>query len=183
MKTAEDLKTRFEKEIIPEIQKELGIKNRMAIPRMTKVVVNVGIGTYVKNQSKDYSNIAENITAIAGQKPIITKAKKAISNFKLRENEAVGIKATLRGKRMYDFINKLVNIVFPRVRDFRGISSKAFDKKGNYSIGFNEHTVFPEVTPDDVTKIHGLQINIITSAKNDEQALVLLKALGFPFKK
>jgi len=183
MKNPENLKTRFEKEIVPEIQKELDIKNRMAVPKITKVVINVGIGTYVKSHSKDYSNIVDNITAISGQKPVITKAKKAISNFKLRENEAVGIKVTLRGKRMYDFINKLVNIVFPRVRDFRGISPKAFDKKGNYAIGLNEHTVFPEVTPDDVSKIHGLQINIITSAKDNKQALTLLKALGFPFKK
>jgi large subunit ribosomal protein L5 len=183
MKNENELKTRFEKEIVPALMKELGIKNRMATPRMTKVTINVGIGSYTKNQSKDYSHIVDNITAITGQKPVIIKAKKAISNFKLRENDPVGVKVTMRGKRMYDFVNKLVNIVFPRVRDFRGISPKAFDKRGNYALGFNEHLVFPEIIADDLTKIHGLQININTSAKNNEHAFALLKALGLPFKK
>ncbi len=158
-------------------------KNIMAKPKVTKVTINVGIGTYVKAHNKDFSNIVENIMAISGQKPIVTKAKKAVSNFKLREKEPTGIKVTLRGERMEDFITKLVNIVFPRVRDFRGLSPKAFDGNGNYSIGFREHTVFPEISPDDVMKLHGLQVNIITSAITDEEGLELLKTLGFPFKK
>mgnify|MGYP001608362775 CR=1 FL=1 len=120
---------------------------------------------------------------ITGQKPVLTKSKKAISNFKVREGEVVGVIATLRGKRMYDFLNKLVNIVFPRVRDFRGLSPKSFDGQGNYSIGFKEHTMFPEIKPDDVINIHGLQINIGTNAKTNEKGFILLKTLGFPFKK
>ncbi|MFA6992931.1 MAG: 50S ribosomal protein L5 [Candidatus Gracilibacteria bacterium] len=180
---AVDLKTRFNKEIASQLMKDLGVKNAMAIPKLVKVVVNVGVGSYTKKHSKDFSHMTENLTAITGQKPVTSTARKAISNFKLRENDPVGIRVTLRGKRMYDFINKLVNIVFPRVRDFRGISAKAFDKKGNYSLGITEHTVFPEVAPDDLTKIHGLQVTIITSAENNEQGLALLKALGFPFKK
>lgn len=158
-------------------------KNIMAEPKITKVTINVGIGTYVKAHNKDFSNIVENIMAISGQKPIVTKAKKAVSNFKLREKEPTGIKVTLRGKRMEDFVTKLINVVFPRVRDFRGLSPKAFDGNGNYSIGFREHTVFPEISPDDVMKLHGLQVNIITNAKNDESGLELLKTMGFPFKK
>jgi large subunit ribosomal protein L5 len=173
----------FDKKTAEELKKTLGVKNVMAIPRITKVTINVGIGTYIKSHNKDFSNIVENITAITGQKPVITKAKKAVSNFKLRENEPVGISVTLRKKRMEDFVTKLVKIVFPRTRDFRGLSPKAFDGKGNYSIGFKEHTVFPEISPDDVMKLHGLQVNIITSAKTDEEGYELLKALGFPFKK
>ncbi|MFA7686046.1 MAG: 50S ribosomal protein L5 [Candidatus Gracilibacteria bacterium] len=178
-----DLKTRFLTEIAPALQKTLGLKNASASPRVTKITINVGIGSYVQSHNKDYSKIVESITAIAGQKPIVAKAKKSISNFKVREGEAIGIMVTLRGKRMYDILNKLINIVFPRVRDFRGLSRKAFDGHGNYSIGFKEHIVFPEVIQDDLTKVHGLQINISTSAKTDEQGLELLKALGFPFKK
>lgn len=178
-----DLKTRFVKEIAPEVQKTLGLKNVSASPKVTKVTINVGIGSYIQTHNKDYSKIVENITAIAGQKPMVVKARKSISNFKVREGDAAGIMVTLRGKQMYDFLNKLINIVFPRVRDFRGISQKAFDGNGNYSIGIKEHIVFPEAIQDDLVKIHGLQINVSTSAKTDEQGLVLLKALGFPFKK
>lgn len=178
-----DLKTRFEKEIIPQLKEKLNIKNSMAIPRITKVKINAGIGTYMKMQNKDYSDVMENITKISGQKPILAKAKKAISNFKLREGDIIGLAVTLRGKRMYDFLNKLINIVFPRVRDFRGLSKKSFDGNGNYSIGFKEHTVFPEISPDDIMKPHGLQINISTSTKKDEEGYELLKILGFPFQK
>lgn len=178
-----NFKTRFTEEIAPELKKTLGEKNTMAVPKITKVTLNCGIGTYVKSHNKDFTSIVDNIAAITGQKPVIRKAKKAISNFKLREKEPVGISVTLRGKRMYDFLNKLINIVFPRVRDFRGLSPKAFDGNGNYSIGFREHTVFPEISPDDVMKLHGLQVNIATTAKNDADGLELLKAMGFPFKK
>jgi len=177
-----DLKTRFNKEIAPELKKTLNLKNVMAVPKITKVTLNVGLGTYLKTHNKDYSNVVENLTKISGQKPVLTKAKKAISNFKTRKDEIIGIKVTLRGNRMYDFLNKLINITFPRVRDFRGISPKSFDGQGNYSVGFKEHMVFPEISPDDVMKIHGVEICISTTAKDNEQGLELLKAFGFPFK-
>ncbi len=177
------LKERFTSEILPELQKTLGIKNVMAMPQVSKVTLNVGIGSYLKAHGKDFDNVIENIAKIAGQKPVVTKAKKAISNFKLREDTPVGITVTIRGEKMYDFLNKLTNIVFPRVRDFRGISHKSFDGNGNFSVGFKEHTVFPEISPDDVMKIHGLEVNITTTAKNDEEGYALLKAMGFPFTK
>jgi len=178
-----DLKNRFVTEIAPELKKTLGLKNNLACPKPLKVTINAGIGKYVQSHNKDFSKVVENLTAIAGQKPVVAKAKKSISNFKIRKGDAIGIMVTLRGKRMYDFLNKLVNVVFPRVRDFRGISKKAFDGRGNYSIGLKEHIVFPEVVQDDLSKIHGLQINISTSAKTNEHGYELLKALGFPFKK
>ncbi len=178
-----DLQTRYKTEIAPKLKESLNIKNIMAIPKVTKITVNVGIGTYVKQGNKDYSHIVENVQAITGLKPVVTKAKKAISNFKIRENDVIGVAVTLRGKKMYAFLNKLTNIVFPRVRDFRGLSPKSFDGNGNYSIGFKEHIVFPEISPDDVIKLHGVQVNIGTDAKDDESGLALLKELGFPFKK
>ncbi len=179
-----DLKTRYTEEILPKLQETLGIKNVMSVPKITKVKVNTSFGSYVKSgKGTDYSHIVENITAIAGQKPVLNKAKKSISNFKIRENDVIGTSVTLRGQKMYDFLNKLVNIVFPRVRDFRGISPKAFDGNGNYSIGFKEHIVFPEISPDDVIKLHGLQIVITTNTSSDEEAFELLKAFGFPFTK
>ncbi len=178
-----DLKTRIQKEVNPKLTELLHKKNVNAVPKVTKVTINVGIGTYIKSHNKDYSNIVENIAKISGQKPVVTFARKAISNFKLKENDPVGVIVTLRGKRMYDFLEKLINIVFPRVRDFRGISPKAFDGGGNYSVGFKEHIVFPEISPDDVIKIHGLEVNIVTTAKNNEEGFALLKELGFPFKK
>jgi large subunit ribosomal protein L5 len=178
-----NLKTRFKEEILPKLKKELGIKSDLATPRVTKIKVNAGIGTYIKNHNKDFSNIIDNFAAITGQKPVINKARIAVSNFKVRAGDPVGLSVTLRGKRMYDFLDKLINIVFPRVRDFRGISAKSFDGQGNYSIGFKEHTVFPEISPDDVINLHGLQVNINTSANNDEEGFALLSSMGFPFKK
>ncbi|MBI4975560.1 50S ribosomal protein L5, partial [Candidatus Peregrinibacteria bacterium] len=130
-----DLKTIFREKIAPELKKTLGLKNNMAVPKVKKITINVGIGSYVKAHNKDYSSIVENITKISGQKPVVTKSTKAISNFKLKEGDPVGITVTLRGTRMYDFLNKMVNIVFPRVRDFRGLNPKAFDGQGNYSVG------------------------------------------------
>ena len=183
MAKAIDLQTKFKKEIAPKLKEVLGIKSVMAVPRVTRITINSGIGTYTKTHNKDYSNIVENITKISGQKPIVTRAKKAISNFKIKQNEPMGVVVTLRGKRMYDFLNKLVNIVFPRVRDFRGISPRAFDGRGNYNVGFKEHTVFPEISPDDVIKLHGLELNITTTAKNNKEGYELLKAIGFPFNK
>ncbi|MBU1992681.1 MAG: 50S ribosomal protein L5 [Patescibacteria group bacterium] len=182
MAEPKDLKTRFYKEIAPKLKEELGLKNIMAVPKIEKVQINVGTGSILQG-GKDNSQILENIAAITGQRPVTTKAKKAISNFKIREGLGVGVTVTLRGKRMYDFINKLVNVVFPRVRDFRGISPKSFDGQGNYTVGIKEHVVFLEINPDDMEKIHGLQITVSTTAKNDEEGRALLSALGFPFKK
>jgi len=173
----------FKTVILPELKKSLGIKNDLAVPRIKMIKVNVGIGSYIHSHNKDFSNIVENLALISGQKPVTNLAKKAISNFKLKEKDPVGVSVTIRGKRMYDFINKLINIVFPRVRDFRGLPNNAFDGKGNYNVGLKEHLVFPEVSAEDISKIHGLQITIVTTAKNNEEGYELLKALGFPFRK
>ncbi len=169
-------------EVVPALQKELGIKSVQAVPRLEKIKINVGIGSLTKN-TKDFSDVIDNIAKISGQKPIVTNAKKAISNFKLREGMPTGITVTLRGNEMYEFIYRLVNVVIPRVRDFRGLKPKSFDGSGNYSIGFKEALVFPEINPDDVLNVHGLQISVITTAQNDEQGMALLNKLGFPFKK
>ncbi|MBN1494407.1 50S ribosomal protein L5 [Candidatus Peregrinibacteria bacterium] len=177
------LKEKFKKQIAPELKKSLGIKNVNAVPTLKKVVINAGLGHFYTSGTKDFSEFIDNVKTITGQKPVVTKAKKAISNFKTRIGMPSGVRVTLRGERMWDFVNKLVNVVMPRIRDFRGISKKAFDGKGNYSFGIKEHLVFPEINPDDIVKIHGLQVCIETSAKNNEHGLALLTALGFPFKK
>jgi len=177
------LKDQYQKEILPALQKKLGIKNVNAVPKITKVVVNAGLGSAYTSGTKDFTVFTENFKAITGQAPVIRKATRAISNFKLREGLPNGVMVTLRGDRMYDFLNKLINVVFPRIRDFRGISRKAFDGHGNYSVGIKEHTVFPEINPDDIVKIHGLQICINTTAQNNEDGMALLTAFGFPFKK
>lgn len=172
----------YREELVPELQKSLGIKNPHAVPRIKSVIINVGIGSHVA-AGKDPEDIVKNVVVITGQKPVITHSKKAISNFKLKINMPSGVVVTLRGKRMYDFLTKLIHIVFPRIRDFRGISKKSFDSRGNYSIGIREHTVFPEIQSEDVSKIHGMQITIQTTAGDDKKAYELLKAFGFPFKK
>ena len=166
---------------IPGLEKTLGVKNPNAVPRLKAVRINVGIGSYVA-AGKDHEEIVKNVAIITGQKPMVTRSKKAISNFKLKMNMPSGVVVTLRGKRMYDFLNKRVNAVFPRIRDFRGISPKSFDGRGNYSIGLKEHTVFPEIQAEDVNKVHGIQITIQTTSGNDKSAFALLKALGFPFR-
>lgn len=172
----------FEKEVMPQIQKELGIKNPMAVPRLLRVHVNVGIGKRLK-LSKDFSDVEKNVSLITGQKPVVTRARISISNFKVTKGSPNGLTVTLRGNRMYDFIYRLVNAVFPRIRDFRGISPRAFDGRGNYAVGLQDASVFPEINPEDITNMHGLQINIITSAKDNESAKALLKVLKFPFRK
>ncbi|PIQ77934.1 50S ribosomal protein L5 [Candidatus Peregrinibacteria bacterium CG11_big_fil_rev_8_21_14_0_20_41_10] len=176
------LHQRFKKEILPELQKKLNKSTVAAVPQVTKVVLNVGIGRF-KEDKKMVAEIVENMTAIAGQKPILNKSRKAISNFKLRIGMPVGIKVTLRGEKMYNFLNKLINVVFPRIRDFRGFSEKSFDGNGNLSIGIKEHTVFPEVLQVDSTRIHGVQITIHTTATNDADAHELMKLFKFPFRK
>jgi len=172
----------YKSEVLPALQKELGIKNPMALPKLEKININVGIGTLTK-KTKDFSDVIQNIAKISGQKPVVTNAKLAISNFKLRQGMPTGITVTLRGEKMYEFIYRLVNIVIPRVRDFRGLNPRSFDGTGNYSIGFKEALVFPEINPDDVMNIHGIQITISTTANNDEHGRALLDQMGFPFKK
>ena len=177
------LKDRYNKEIAPALLKELGLKNVNAVPKLTKVTVNTGLGSIYTSGTKAFTEFVNNIAAITGQKPVIKISNKSISNFKLREGMPNGVTVTLRGKKMYDFVDRLVTVVFPRTRDFRGISPKSFDGHGNYAVGIKEHIVFPELNPDGVVKIHGLQVCINTTAKDNDQGLALLKAFGFPFKK
>jgi large subunit ribosomal protein L5 len=177
------LVTTYRQKVLPEVQKKLGVKNLLAAPRILKVVINIGIGSYTQRKDKDYNPLVERVAAISCQKPLVTLASKAISNFKLRVGMPTGIKTTLRNKRMLCFIDKLIHVALPRIRDFRGISRKSFDGNGNYSIGLQEITAFPEIRIDDVSKLHGVQINIITSTDDDAQALTLLESLGLPFKK
>lgn len=177
------LREKYNKELRAQIKEQLGMKNIMAVPKVQKVVLNIGLGK--ATQDKSWVEYGSSILQrISGQKPVLTKAKKSISNFKVREGNIVGAKVTLRGERMYDFLYKLINSTLPRLRDFYGLDNKkGFDGNGNYILGFKEHIVFPEIGMEDIEKIHGLEIAISTSAKNDEQAAALLTALGFPFKK
>ncbi len=166
--------------VVPQMKEKFQYKNALAVPKMTKVVVNIGI-----NQAmKDKINTIENtLTRITGQKPVKTLAKKSISNFKIRQGMVIGMMVTLRKKQMYNFIDKLINIVLPRLRDFRGLSEKSIDKDGNLNIGFREHIVFPEINPDEIESLHGLAIAITTTTKDKKQGLEFLKLLGFPFEK
>jgi len=175
------LRERYQKEVAPAIAKEFGIKNRMAIPRLDKIVVNFGMGEAVAN-AKVLDVAADELKAIVGQKPVITKAKKSIASFKLRQGMPIGVMVTLRGERMYEFLDRLVSIALPRVRDFRGVSPKAFDGRGNYTMGIREQLIFPEIDFNKVDKMRGMNISIVTTARNDEQARALLKALGMPFR-
>jgi|SRR3989441_10403848 large subunit ribosomal protein L5 len=175
------LKERYQKEVAPAVAKEFGIKNPMAIPRVEKVVLNMGMGEAIAN-AKILDTAAEELRTITGQKPVITKAKKSIASFKLRQGMPIGVMVTLRGDRMYEFLDRFVSIALPRVRDFRGVSPKAFDGRGNYTIGVREQLIFPEIDFNKVDKLRGMNITIITSARNDEQARALLKGLGMPFR-
>lgn len=172
----------YKKKIISAMKEKFGYKNDLAVPKLDKAVVNVGIGKFSKDKAY-INNVINSLNRITGQKPVLTKAKKSISAFKVREGSIIGAMVTLRGKRMYDFIEKLINISFPRVRDFRGISEKSVDRQGNLSVGFREHLAFPEIKADEVDKIHGLEVCISTTAKTREEGLELLKLMGFPFKK
>jgi large subunit ribosomal protein L5 len=175
------LKQRYQKDIAPAIAKEFGIENPMAIPRLEKIVLNMGMGEAIAN-SKVLDTAMAELTSIAGQKPVITKAKKSIASFKLRQGMPIGVMVTLRGDRMYEFFDRLVSVALPRVRDFRGVSPKAFDGRGNYTIGIREQLIFPEIDFNKVDKLRGMNISIVTSARNDEQARALLKSLGMPFR-
>ncbi len=176
------LKEQYEKDLRPQLQKKFGLKNVMDIPRVEKVVLNMGLGEAVQNP-KIVEKAAQELTLIAGQKAVVTRAKKSIATFKLREGMPIGARVTLRQDRMYDFLSKLVNIALPRVRDFRGISPKGFDGNGNFSMGINEHLIFPEIDYDKIDKIRGLNITIVTSAKTDAVGKELLALIGMPFKK
>ncbi|HEB68600.1 MAG TPA: 50S ribosomal protein L5 [Desulfobulbus sp.] len=176
------LKEQYEQELQPQLQKKFGLTNVMDIPKVEKVVLNMGLGEAVQNP-KIVEKAAQELTLIAGQKAVVTRAKKSIATFKLREGMPIGARVTLRQDRMYDFLSKLVNIALPRVRDFRGISPKGFDGNGNFSMGINEHLIFPEIDYDKIDKIRGLNITIVTSAKTDEQGKELLSLIGMPFKK
>lgn len=175
------LKLRYRKEIVPALMKELGLKNPMEVPRVEKVVVNMGLGEALAN-NKIMESAVDQLGAITGQKPVITRSRKAIANFKLREGQAIGAMVTLRGDRMYEFLDRLISVALPRVRDFKGISPKAFDGRGNYTLGVREQIIFPEINYDQIEKVKGLNVSIVTSAKNDERGLALLKAMGVPFR-
>ena len=175
------LKERYQREIVPQLRKDLGCKNVSQVPRLEKIVLNMGLGEAIQNAKIIDAAVVE-LTAITGQKPVVTKARKAIANFKLRENMPIGCMVTLRGERMYEFLDRLVNLALPRVRDFRGVSDRAFDGRGNYSLGIREQIIFPEIDLDKIDKVRGVSVSIVTSAGTDAEGKALLKALGMPFR-
>jgi large subunit ribosomal protein L5 len=176
------LKERYEKEVAPALMEKFKYTNRLSVPRLVRITVNIGLGEAVANP-KIIETVSAEMAEIAGQKPIVTKAKKAISGFKIRKGQPIGVMATLRGRKMYDFMEKLVSIVLPKVRDFRGVSEKSFDGNGNYTLGLREQVVFPEIDYSKVEKIRGLEIVINTTAKSNEEGKALLELLGMPFRK
>ncbi len=176
------LKERYQKEVVPALQKSLGLDNVMEVPRLKKITLNIGIGKAMTD-AKALDGAVQDLTVISGQKPVVTKARKSIANFKLREGVSIGVKVTLRGERMWSFFDRLVNLALPRVRDFRGISPDSFDGRGNYTLGLNEQLVFPEIQYDNIESVRGMEISIGTTAKNDEQGRALLQALGMPFRR
>lgn len=182
---ASRLKEKYDKEVAPKLQEELGVKNKMALPKLLKVTVSVGAGE-AKDNAALLEGIVANLTALAGQKPVVTRAKKSISNFKLAKGQAVGASATLRGERMYGFLDKLISVVLPKVRDFRGLSDTSFDGQGNYTLGLREQALFPEVNFQNAApggKVKGLEISMVTTAKTRDEGKKLLTLLGVPFKK
>jgi large subunit ribosomal protein L5 len=175
------LRLKFDKELLPALQKELGLTNVMEVPRLKKITINIGLGEAISNP-KIMDSAVEELRAISGQSPVVTKAKKSIATFKLREGQKIGAMVTLRRERMWEFMDRLVTLALPRVRDFKGVSPKAFDGRGNYSLGVREQIIFPEINFDEVDKIKGMNISIVTSARTDDQGRALLKALGMPFR-
>jgi large subunit ribosomal protein L5 len=169
----------YEKSIVPELEKEFGYANKMAVPRLDKIVLNMGVGAAVSDKKKLDAAVAD-LMAIAAQKPVVTKAKKSIATYRLREGQPIGTKVTLRGKRMYDFLDKLITVALPRVKDFHGLSKSKFDGRGNYAFGIKEHLIFPEISVDKIDSIIGMDIVIATTAKTDNEALVLLTKIGLP---
>ena len=175
------LKERYQKEIVPALVKEFGYRNPMAVPRLCKIVINMGLGEAIQN-AKLLDSASQELAAITGQKPVTTRARKSIANFKLRQAMPIGAMVTLRGDRMYEFFDRLSSVVLPRVRDFRGLSTRAFDGRGNYTLGLRDQVVFPEIDYAKVDKIKGMNISIVTDARTDAEALALLRHLGFPFR-
>jgi large subunit ribosomal protein L5 len=176
------MKDRYQNEVVPALMKSLKVSNIMEVPRIKKVVVNIGVGEALDN-AKSLDAAVGDMTLITGQKPVVTKARKSIAAFKLREGRSIGVKVTLRGERMWSFLDRLMNIALPRVRDFRGITPDAFDGRGNYTLGLREQLVFPEIEYDKIDKLRGLEITIVTSARTDDEGRQLLQLLGMPFKK
>lgn len=174
------LKEKYQKELVPALMERYGYKNVMQVPRLEKIVLNIGVGEATQN-AKALEAAQQDLTAIAGQHPVITRAKKSISAFRLREGTPIGLKVTLRGNRMYDFFDKLVNVVLTRIREFQGVPTDSFDRRGNYTLGLKEQIVFPEIDYDKVDKVRGLEMSIITTAKTDEEGKALLEVLGMPF--
>ena len=175
------LREQYDKKIVPALMERFGYKNRMAVPRLKLVSVNVGMSTNLLKDPKIPETVEATLTRITGQKPVKTLAKKSIASFKVRQGQNIGMKVTLRGARMWHFLEKLIHVTLPRVRDFRGISSKLIDKQGNLSLGFKEYIAFPEIRPDEIEKLHGIQVTVSTTAKNREEGLELFKLMGFPF--
>ena len=175
------LKEKYRSDIAPALAKEFGIKNPMAIPRLQKIVLNMGVGEAIAN-SKALDAAADELRTVSGQKPVITKAKKSIASFKLRQGMSIGTMVTLRGERMYEFLDRFITVALPRVRDFRGVSAKAFDGRGNYTLGIREQMIFPEIDFNKIDKVRGMNISIVTSAGSDDKAFALLKAFGMPFR-
>ncbi|HUM10212.1 MAG TPA: 50S ribosomal protein L5 [Myxococcaceae bacterium] len=175
------LKIRYRKEGVPALMKEFGFKNPNQVPKLEKIVINMGLGEALAN-NKILESAVDQLGAITGQKPVVTRARKSIANFKLRQGQAIGAAVTLRNDRMYEFVDRLINVALPRVRDFKGVSSKAFDGKGNYTLGVREQIIFPEINYDQIEKVKGLNISFVTTAKNDEQGLALLRHFGMPFR-
>jgi large subunit ribosomal protein L5 len=176
------LEERYKQDIVPKLLEEFGYGNIMAVPRVSKVTLNIGLGEAITN-ARALESAGTDLAVIAGQKPVITKARNSIAGFKLREGMPIGVMVTLRGRRMYDFLDKLMNAVLPRIRDFRGVSKDAFDGRGNYSLGLREQLIFPEIDYDKIEKVRGLQVAVVTTAKNDEEGRRLLSLMGMPFTK
>ena len=177
------IQERYRNEVVPQLMREFSFRNVMEVPLIKKVVVNIGVGSETLTDNKALDAAVGDLTLIAGQKPVIAKARKSISNFKLREGKAIGVKVTLRGERMWSFLDRLMNVALPRVRDFRGVSPEAFDGRGNYTLGLREQLVFPEIEYDKVDKLRGMEVTVVTSARTDEQGWRLLQLLGMPFSK
>ena len=175
------LHDQYREKVVPELVQKFGYKSVMEVPRISKITLNMGVGDAV-NDKKNIDTAVADLTKIAGQKPVVTKSRKAIANFKIRENLAIGTMVTLRGQKMYEFLDRLVTVAFPRVRDFRGVSGRAFDGRGNYNIGIKEQIIFPEIEYDKIDKLRGLNISITTTAKTDDEAKALLAAFRFPFR-
>ncbi|MDH3654098.1 MAG: 50S ribosomal protein L5 [Myxococcales bacterium] len=175
------LRKRYKEEIIPQLMKDFSFRNIMQVPKLERVIINMGLGEAVQN-AKLIESAVEELTAITGRKPIVTRAKKSIASFKLREGMPIGVMVTLRGEQMYDFVDRLVSIALPRTRDFKGISPKAFDGRGNYTLGIREQIVFPEINYDKIDRIKGMNVTFVTTAETDEQGRALLKSLGMPFR-